>query len=310
MVSLLDLDRGSGLHLREALIPPPVPRSAFSPGNPFAPPSAHSLSDQSTQTTPVPPAPINHLEMVRLFTNFSQALTARFEDLFLTLQRSITERLGKHMETVRLLLDSTPSRQPSVSAVPSHAGVVALASSSVSRCAGVVPPPCGSTASPGLTAGLPVSVDSIGAAQRRDPVCLAWRRRLLEEGEEQLSLGPTFTIMDDRVYRRLQLRGRTIHQLYVPAVLRTQVMDLYHHDPLAGHLGPYKTFRRMQHLVYWPKMSRDIKHHAQRCRGCHPSRLEGQNLPGELQRTFSRLTLRPAFLQGGESVAIRQNNKQ
>ena len=148
--------------------------------------------------------------------------------------------------------------------------------------------PCVATvlsATAGHPKDLPLAVETIWAAQQKDPDCRTLYCSLLEEGKDQSSPGSTFVILDDLLYRKVQLPYKTLYQLYVPDNLRAQLMDLFHLDPLAGHLGQYKTCRRLKDLVYWPKMSLDVKRHVQECQVCQVYKPESRKLSGKLQQT-------------------------
>src|ERR1043165_3396691 len=40
---------------------------------------------------------------------------------------------------------------------------------------------------------------------------------------------------------------------------------LYHNDPVSGHLGPQKVYRKLKRNYYWPKMFNEIERHIQAC---------------------------------------------
>lgn len=52
-------------------------------------------------------------------------------------------------------------------------------------------------------------------------------------------------IMEDLIYQVV-----TLYPLYIPVSFRNHLLDYFHQDPLFGHLGRHKTYRRLQHLVY------------------------------------------------------------
>ncbi|KAI3376844.1 hypothetical protein L3Q82_000417 [Scortum barcoo] len=51
------------------------------------------------------------------------------------------------------------------------------------------------------------------------------------------------------------------------------------------HLGRYKTYKRLQALVYWPKMSMDVREHVRCCKVCQLYKPETRKPPGKLQQT-------------------------
>lgn len=53
-------------------------------------------------------------------------------------------------------------------------------------------------------------------------------------------------------------------------------MRKFHDDPLGGHLGCYKTKKKVQQKYYWPKMSSYVTNYIRRCEACqlnkHPNK--------------------------------------
>lgn len=87
------------------------------------------------------------------------------------------------------------------------------------------------------------------------------------------------------MYRVVQLPHKTLDQIYIPTPLRQQFLCYYHDEPLSGHLGRYKTYKRLQALVYWPKMSLDGREYVQCCQVCQLHKPETRKPPGKLQQT-------------------------
>src|ERR1044072_3288104 len=46
------------------------------------------------------------------------------------------------------------------------------------------------------------------------------------------------------------------------------LLYLYHDDPVAGHLGANKMYRKLTRNYYWPKMFQEVQHYAQTCDKC------------------------------------------
>ncbi len=93
-------------------------------------------------------------------------------------------------------------------------------------------------------------------------------------------------LMRDLIYRVVTLPHKTLYQLYIPASLRKQLLEYFHHDPLSAHLGRHKTYRRLQSLVYWLKLSWDTREHVQKCQVCQTHKPENRKLAGKLQWTI------------------------
>lgn len=84
----------------------------------------------------------------------------------------------------------------------------------------------------------------------------------------------------------MQLPQKKLYQVYIPVSLRPQLLSLFHDHPLAGHLGRYKTYKRLQALAYWPGMSLEVKDYVKCCQTCQLHKPEYRKPPGQLQQTI------------------------
>lgn len=57
-------------------------------------------------------------------------------------------------------------------------------------------------------------------------------------------------------------------KLVIPKESRGDILQRFHDDMTAGHLGIYKTFHRISRLFYWPGMKSDISKYVRRCHTC------------------------------------------
>lgn len=67
--------------------------------------------------------------------------------------------------------------------------------------------------------------------------------------------------------------GRTLSENHgwkwaVPKSGRREVIERFHDNELGGHLGGFKTLRRIQDQYYWPGMSADVGRYVSRCETC------------------------------------------
>ncbi|KAE8297832.1 Retrovirus-related Pol polyprotein from transposon 17.6 Protease [Larimichthys crocea] len=131
---------------------------------------------------------------------------------------------------------------------------------------------------------LPISIEALWRRQQEDPECQVLYQQVVEMGQDN-DTNPAYIIMDDLLYRCITLPYKTIYQLYIPPSFRSQLLDYFHQDPLSGHLGRHKTYRRLQHLVFWPKLSWDVREHVKNCATCQRYKPENRKLAGKLQQT-------------------------
>ena len=57
-------------------------------------------------------------------------------------------------------------------------------------------------------------------------------------------------------------------RIYVPYSCRSEVIALYHDDPLAGHPGADETLRAVREHFYWPRMRDDVRRAVANCAAC------------------------------------------
>jgi transposase InsO family protein len=67
--------------------------------------------------------------------------------------------------------------------------------------------------------------------------------------------------------------------IYIPQHSRSSMLKHFHEGRLAGHLGRDKTFSKMQQLVWWPSMYKNVKRFVTTCNSCqlHKSSTQPKN---------------------------------
>ena len=68
-----------------------------------------------------------------------------------------------------------------------------------------------------------------------------------------------------------------------PYHLQPTLFQLAHDLTLAGHLGPEKTFKRLQQDWYWPKMREDVYNYCRSCHECLKSNYPSNKKPSPLE---------------------------
>lgn len=130
-----------------------------------------------------------------------------------------------------------------------------------------------------------VTDENLWKAQQEDPFAQDLYKEITDKGDGVEVHNSHYTILEDKIYRVVKLPHKTIYQVYIPPSLRQQLLHHYHNSPLSGHLGRYKTYKRLQALVYWPKMSMDVRDYVRCCRACQMYKPETRKPPGKLQQT-------------------------
>lgn len=96
---------------------------------------------------------------------------------------------------------------------------------------------------------------------------------------------PLFDIREGRLYKHIRSdfghrNNATEWKLVIPKHRRKDVMKSCHDDPLAAHLGIFKTINRVCDLYYWPGMRKDIKTYVRKCKICAAQKVSNQARPG------------------------------
>lgn len=131
----------------------------------------------------------------------------------------------------------------------------------------------------------PFTDEELWRSQQEDKEVQEIYQSILEDGEKLVNSSTKRTIIEDKVYQVIQLPHPSLYQVWIPGPLRSRLMSFFHDDPLSGHLGRYKTYRRLQALVYWPKMSLDVKTYVTNCQICQRYKPECKKPAGKLQQT-------------------------
>lgn len=85
-----------------------------------------------------------------------------------------------------------------------------------------------------------------------------------------------------------ELRDSTdFWKLVIPKEKRVEILQKFHDDPTAGHLGVYKTYHRIARLFYWPGMKNDISRYIKRCRVCLRTKPEQKKPAGLMGNPLS-----------------------
>ena len=101
-----------------------------------------------------------------------------------------------------------------------------------------------------------ISFDSFLAAQEADNVVATLKSQLESDSSLQLRNGLLFKNV-----------GGT-YRVVVPASLQPTLLQAAHNSLLGGHMGIFKTAKRILSNYYWPNMHKDIADHVRNCAEC------------------------------------------
>ena len=115
-----------------------------------------------------------------------------------------------------------------------------------------------------------LSINELRTLQQEDDTLVAARKAA--EGE-QSAAAHGFYYKNGVLYHQWTPPGRdaetmTVHQLVLPSLYRTTVLQLAHSIPLAGHFGKNKTAERVRQRFHWPTLFRDVENFVRSCEEC------------------------------------------
>lgn len=71
-----------------------------------------------------------------------------------------------------------------------------------------------------------------------------------------------YEMVEDKLYLKTPLsKGQVQYRLYLPKGLMLTILQHYHSHPLSGI---FKTYKRLQNVVFWPKMWIDVKNYVKK----------------------------------------------
>ena len=88
---------------------------------------------------------------------------------------------------------------------------------------------------------LPFTDDVLWKTQQEGTEAKEMYQSLLEMGVKLINLSTKHAIFEYKVYSY-----PAIHQVYSPDLLRSEMLRMFHEDPITGHLGKFKTSKRLQ----------------------------------------------------------------
>lgn len=115
-----------------------------------------------------------------------------------------------------------------------------------------------------------------------------WYKNIYDGCKTKPENFPNFQIKNGSLYRlsknKCQLTNEFSWKEVIPAELREKVLADNHNEPIAGHLGIFKTYRRIALRHYWPGMYRDVAKYVGSCSICLQYKAQNHTTLGEMGR--------------------------
>ena len=120
--------------------------------------------------------------------------------------------------------------------------------------------------------------------QSQDPSLEQFRQELLDNIPEEITK-PCVFLKDRVMYRRSRNKqepaseGNFLDQIIVPSTFRHEILKRSHDDFFSGHMGIYKTMKRVSKNFFWPHMKQDISRYIKGCKECQKIGRPNQPIP-------------------------------
>ena len=98
------------------------------------------------------------------------------------------------------------------------------------------------------------------------------------------AMAKEYCIVEDKLYRKGCVKGRLVHQYYVPKKFRADIMTSYHDHNLGGHQGSLKTFNRIRSKFFWPGYHLDVDKYVESCVTCQEASMARPYANGPVSR--------------------------
>lgn len=114
-----------------------------------------------------------------------------------------------------------------------------------------------------------------------------WYKQLRQKVERSPEQYPSWKVEEGQIFKYIssdqpQFEENYHWKLVVPRSLRAEVLRECHDEALAGHLGIFKTRKRVAQSYYWPKMTEFITRYVRRCEICQAQKPDQRGPAGKM----------------------------
>lgn len=107
-----------------------------------------------------------------------------------------------------------------------------------------------------------------------------WYNHMLAEVEKNPVRYSQWRVDGHQLYKLTHQRDNTCNdplfawKRVIPKEYRVEVLERNHDTPLGGHLGVFKTYKRISQVYYWPHLRSDVARYVRGCRTCQMTKPE------------------------------------
>jgi len=110
--------------------------------------------------------------------------------------------------------------------------------------------------------GLPLVYTSLEEGQKGDP----WCSGLVEDLQKGGSAKQRFSLHNNLLC--YYPKGARVRRYAVPVLLRQVLVKYFHDSPISGHLGAFKTWKKVGRQFFWPQLKEDVFKYVRECELC------------------------------------------
>jgi transposase InsO family protein len=133
-----------------------------------------------------------------------------------------------------------------------------------------------------------VPVSAVNLSNSYSNTTDAWYKNIYNSCLTKPQNFPNFLIKNDSLYRlcknKHELTSEFSWKEVVPNEFRHDVLKENHSEPMAGHLGIFKTYRRLALRYFWPGMHQDVVKFVGSCTKCLEYKHQNHQILGEMGR--------------------------
>lgn len=112
----------------------------------------------------------------------------------------------------------------------------------------------------------PIVATSLQCHQINDQFC----KEIAYNIKNRINNNNKFKIKNDLLFRRIGSGNKW--RVVLPQNLKQIILNYYHDQDIAGHLGITKTLNKISKVYWWPKMSEDVRQYVSSCHLCQSSK--------------------------------------
>jgi len=117
--------------------------------------------------------------------------------------------------------------------------------------------------------------------QAQDTFC----KKIVSDLDSVEGQDSSYVMIEDILYREDIRQEESKLRLVVPVAIVHEILEAYHDNVMAGHLGRRKTYLKIAERYYWPRMYTDVENYVLECPMCNKIKARRDKLAGDSRVT-------------------------